>query len=234
MIDYMTLKKMKKKKKVSKFIQIFDYKMIFYDIVKFISILPTLLYFRLKTYYINNKKQKGLFRGKSIIVSNHAGYTDPVIISYAFWRRRVSFVATSELFQKKFFGKFLRLVRCISIDKNNVSVRTFKDVKERLDRGHLVSLFPEGQVEREENVQTFKSGVVMMAIMTDSPIIPMYVHKRTKWYKRQVVMIGEKIYLKDYIKSKIPTIEEMDIFAAKLRDIEEQLKKACENKLNRR
>ena len=76
----MALKK-KKNKKVNKFIQIFDYKMFFYDIGKFFAILPTLLILRLKSYYINKKRQKGLFKGKTIIVSNHISYIDPGIIS---------------------------------------------------------------------------------------------------------------------------------------------------------
>lgn len=226
----MALKK-KKNKKVNKFIQIFDYKMFFYDIGKFFAILPTLIILRLKSYYINKKRQKGLFKGKTIIVSNHISYIDPVIISNAFWRRRVSFVATKEIFDVKIFGKVLKLFKCISIDKENVSVKTFKEVKERLDRGHLVALFPEGEVERVEELAAFKSGVAMMALMSGASIVPMYIHKRTKWYKRQVVMIGEKINIKDYITSKIPSIEEMEKFTITLHEIEEKLKQECLKKV---
>lgn len=226
----MALKK-KKNKKVNKFIQIFDYKMFFYDIGKFFAILPTLLILRLKSYYINKKRQKGLFKGKTIIVSNHISYIDPVIISNAFWRRRVSFVATKEIFDVKIFGKVLKLFKCISIDKENVSVKTFKEVKDRLDRGHLVALFPEGEVERVEELAAFKSGVAMMALMSGASIVPMYIHKRTKWYKRQVVMIGEKINIKDYITSKIPSIEEMEKFTITLHKIEEKLKQECLKKV---
>lgn len=226
----MALKK-KKNKKVNKFIQIFDYKMFFYDIGKFFAILPTLIILRLKSYYINKKRQKGLFKGKTIIVSNHISYIDPVIISNAFWRRRVSFVATKEIFDVKIFGKVLKLFKCISIDKENVSVKTFKEVKERLDRGHLVALFPEGEVERVEELAAFKSGVAMMALMSGASIVPMYIHKRTKWYKRQVVMIGEKINIKDYITSKIPSIEEMEKFTITLHEVEEKLKQECLKKV---
>lgn len=226
----MALKK-KKNKKVNKFIQIFDYKMFFYDIGKFFAFIPTLIILRLKSYYINKKRQKGLFKGKTIIVCNHISYIDPVIISNAFWCRRVSFVATKEIFDVKIFGKVLKLFKCISIDKENVSVKTFKEVKERLDRGHLVSLFPEGEVERVEELTAFKSGVAMMALMSGASIVPMYIHKRTKWYKRQVVMIGEKINIKDYITSKIPSIEEMEKFTITLHEIEEKLKQECLKKV---
>ena len=205
--------------------------MFFYDIGKFFAILPTLLILRLKSYYINKKRQKGLFKGKTIIVSNHISYIDPVIISNAFWRRRVSFVATKEIFDVKIFGKVLKLFKCISIDKENVSVKTFKEVKDRLDRGHLVALFPEGEVERVEELAAFKSGVAMMALMSGASIVPMYIHKRTKWYKRQVVMIGEKINIKDYITSKIPSIEEMEKFTITLHEIEEKLKQECLKKV---
>lgn len=225
---------LKKKKKVSKFVQIFDYKMIMYDIGKFFAIIPTLLFLRLKIMHINKKRPKGLYRGKSIVVSNHTGYIDPAIISYAFWCRRINFVATDELFKVKGFGLALKAFKCIPINKENVSVKTFKEVKERLERGHLVGLFPEGQVETQDNLVAFKSGAAMMALMSSSSIIPMYIHKRTKWYKRQVVMLGEKINIQDYISSKIPSMEEMEKFTLMLHDIEQNLKEECIKRLNRR
>ncbi len=165
---------------------------------------------RLKRIYVNKKKPKKLFKGKYIVSSNHISYIDPVIMMNAFFSRRLTFVCTAELFKNKFFGALLKGFRCIGIDKDHVSFKTFKLVKNRLIDGHPVAVFPEGHLNEEKNIGTFKSGISMMAAMSDADIIPMYIGKRKNRWHRQRVVIGEKIHVKDYIKGPMPTMVEIN------------------------
>lgn len=198
-------------KEIPKIVKIFDPKMILYDLLKWSGGLAAIIDLRLKTIFVTKKKPKDVFKGKYLISSNHMSFEDPVIISVAYWMRRVGFVATSELFNtkgKRFF--FKNIVGCIEVNKQNVSMKTFKDVKERLDRGHIVCVFPEGTVDAEsEEHKTFKSGIVMMAIMSDADIIPTYVEKRKNRWRRQKVYIGERIKISEHIKNPIPTIDDI-------------------------
>ena len=214
-----------KKKKIPLICKIFDPKMFFYDFVKWTGALPVVLYLRQKRHYINGKKQKGLFRGSAIIVSNHPGFFDPLIVTNAFWTKRCGFIATTDIFKNKFQKKLFTSFGCIEVDKNNVSVSMFKKTINILNRGHSVIIFPEGHVVREENVQSFKSGAVFMAIVANVPIIPMYIIKRDKWWKRQQIIIGEKFFPKDYITSLIPSVEEIDNVTKLLQEKELELEK---------
>jgi len=202
--------------------KIFDFKMLFYDIVKVTGAIPTLIILRLKRVYLA-KREKGMYKGPYLIMSNHISYIDPVILSTAVWWRRLSFIATKELFDTKRKSRFFNLVNCIEIDKENVSMKTFKKVKERLDDNRPVAIFPEGGVEQGSDMTPFKSGVVLMAIVNNVPIIPMYIEHKTKWYQRQRVMIGEKINLKYYIKSPFPSVEEIQNVAKMLEAKEKEL-----------
>ena len=198
-------------KKMSTFAKIFDPQMFCYDFVKWSAALIGLLDLRLKIIYESKKKPKDIFKGKFLISSNHMSFEDPVIITAAYFMRRVGFVATKELFDSKFKNFFFRKVmRCIEVDKQNVSMKTFKDVQERLDRGHIVCVFPEGtiHVESEEH-KTFKSGIVMMAMMSEADIIPTYIPKRKSRWNRQKVYIGERIKISDHIKTPFPTIDDI-------------------------
>lgn len=218
----------KKNKKYNKFVQIFDPKMWFHDFVKFTGMLPVLIDLRLKRIYLD-KKPKGLFKGKYLISANHASFIDPIIIMNTFWSRRVCFVATKQFFIKKFWKIVFRGFGCIEIDKEAPTLKTFNEVGEKLARGHLVSVFPEGRVTNDTELHALKSGIVMMAVMNDAPILPIYIVKREKRIKRQVVMIGEKINLADYMASVMPTMDEINNISNLLLEKEKELKDKYDN-----
>lgn len=215
-------------KKKNKFLQIFDIKMFLYDLLKLIAAPSVIIYNRLKRVYVDKSVKKTLRKQSYIVTCNHTSYMDVLVISNTFWTRRIRYVATKELFESKIRNFCFKLFRCIPIDKENVSMATFKEIKKTIENGHLIGVFPEGTIEREGEITQFKSGVVLMAIMAKAPIVPMYMEKRKKWYKRQRVVVGEVINVFDYIKGPIATMEEINGIAKMLFEKEQELK----NKLN--
>ena len=211
-------------KKTNKFLQIFDIKMFLYDLLKFIAAPSVLIYNRLKRVYVDKSIKKDLRKKAYIVTCNHTSYMDVLVISNTFWTRRIRYVATKELFESKVRNFCFKLFKCIPIDKENVSMKTFKEIKKTIDNGHLIGVFPEGTIEKEGEITQFKSGVVLMAIMAKAPIVPMYMEKRTKWYKRQRVVVGEMVNVFDYVKSPIPTIDEINSVAKMLFEKEQELK----------
>ena len=209
-------------KKRSTLSKIFDPKMWLHDFIKFTGWLPVVLDLRVKKIYIN--KTKGLYKGKYIISSNHVSYIDPVVICASFWMRRVGFLATYELFDSKLTNFLFTRFGCVPINRDNPSVIAFKKVADMLDRGHCMCVFPEGQVVRQEDIGAFKSGIVMMAVMAEAEILPVYIPKRTNRWKRQVVVIGEKINYKEYIKGPFPSIDDLNKITSILLEKELELK----------
>lgn len=224
---------MKKNKKRNIFQKIFDLKYILFDFMKITGIIPTLIYFRLKCYYVNKRKPKNLFNGPFIIISNHTSYLDPVILLNTVWNRRISFVATQELYASKFGNFFFNAIRCIKINKENVSMQTFKEVKNVIERGHIVGLFPEGHIETGENIDTFKSGAVMFAVLCNVPIVQVYIHERSSFWQRQKVVVSNKINVNELIKSKIPSMEEIGNVTKILEKQENELKEIILSKNNK-
>lgn len=208
---------------MKKLAQVFDYRMWFHDFVKITGCLPVLIDLRIKNVFLN-KKTKGWYKGKYLISSNHSTYSDPIIILNAMWRRRVGFVATKNFFKGKFLKAMFRGFGCIPVDKQNPTLQTFNDVKDMLNRGHLVCVFPEGEVTKDEEVHAFKAGIVMMAVMSEADILPVYIVKRENRFKRQIVMIGEKINYKEYVKGVIPTMDEIKFISELLLTKEKELK----------
>ena len=190
--------------------------------MKITGAIPTLLWFRLKLLYPFGKPK---IRGGVLISANHISYLDPIIICTVFKWRRIHSLATKDLFQKKGMAKFLRLMHCIEVDKENFSIASFHTVVELLSDGKAVSIFPEGQINNTGNNESplaFKSGVTLMAHKSGAPILPVYIVKRDKWYQRQKVVIGRPIDVKERLGA-FPSVESLSSVSALIREEEIKL-----------
>ena len=128
-----------KNKKFSKFQTIFDFKWLFYDFVKLTAIIPALIAYRPKYYYINKEVKKDFKHNPTIIASNHNSLKDPLTMLIMFYYRRVGIIGTKELFNTRFKKALFTGFNCIKIDKDNVSLQTFRQVNETIRRGHSVA-----------------------------------------------------------------------------------------------
>lgn len=200
----------KKKKPTKQRKMLIDFKAFLFDFVKFTGAIVALIDLRPKVRYLNGKKPKGIYRGRYLAISNHVSFRDAVTLLVVFWRRRVRLLCTQELIDVKFWGPFFRGVGCIPIEKENPSMKAFKEIKETFDRGHIVGVFPEGSISQDTNLQPFKAGAAMIAILNGCDIVPMYIKKREKWGQRQLIIVGNRIKVTDYITSKIPTVSEIE------------------------
>jgi 1-acyl-sn-glycerol-3-phosphate acyltransferase len=209
---------MKEKKKTNNYF--------FYDFVKITAALPGLLWFRPKRLY-ESKKAKEKIRGGALLIANHSGNFDPISLMYGIWYRRHHFVATSELFDTKAKRFWFEQFHCIEIDKDNVSMNSFREIVDHLRRDKIVSMYPEGEVTRNEDVQKFKSGVVLMAVTAKKPIVPVYVKKRKNLFERQRVVIGEPINPSELF-GKMPSLTDMEKITELLREKERQLKEIAD------
>lgn len=197
---------MKQKSKISK---VFDPKMWLYDLVKIAGGWPVILEQRTKKIFLNESAKKDWYKGRFIVCANHRSFMDPLIVMNLFWKRRVVFIVAKEVLKKKSMNRFLRKVGMIKLDRENVTIETFKKAKEVLDRGHIVGIFPESHVKEQDDIREFAPGTVMMSVICDAPILPIYIVKREKAVNRQVIIIGNKIDYKQYTKGEYPTMDQI-------------------------
>lgn len=171
-----------------------------HDIIKIILGIPGLIWHRPKLYY-ENKKSREHIKGGAIIISNHLGFYDPIYIQYAVWYRRHHFICLQKFFNSKLSWLF-KCFLCIPIDKENFSMNSFHNIVDHLENDELVSMFPEGKVnDGSGEMATFKSGVILMALKSKKPIIPLYINEKKHWYERIRMIIGEPIILDNSISS---------------------------------
>lgn len=171
------------------------FRYLFYDFVKVTGAITALLYVRPKCLYESAAAKKKL-RGKGVIIANHLGVLDPIILHCVFYYRRLSFLTLDDIFKTRLGKFFFSHVNCIPVDRGNFSMQTFKASLDVLERNKPLCIYPEGHINQYEdktNVAPFKSGAVLIAVRGKAPIIPVYVAPRKKWYHRTVCVIGEPI-----------------------------------------
>lgn len=116
--------------------------------------------------------------GPAVITCNHVSLVDPIVVM-ACCKRPIRFVMDHQIFKIPFLSFLFRTAGCIPVapEKENPEIkeRAFQLVKEALDRGELVGLFPEGGLTPDGNIQPFRKGLERILKDNPVPIIPVAV-----------------------------------------------------------
>ena len=105
---------------------------------------------------------------------------------------------------------------------------SFREITSHLKDGDIVSMFPEGHVNEDTSgaVASFKSGMVLMAMCSGAPIVPIYIRKPAHRYNRVVMVIGEPVDITERYGLR-PSFAQVEELADLLHDKETELKNLC-------
>lgn len=198
----------------------FSIKYFVHDFIRVTGALSALLIYRPKVIYENEAAKKKL-RGKALIISNHTGFLNPIHLVLTFWYRRLRIVCREDFFNtaKWLFKSFL----CIPINVQNPGLHSIREITAHLNGGEVVAIFPEGHISRNESgMDSFKSGMVLMAVRAKAPIVPVYIKPRRPWYARLRVVVGEPVDIEKICGDR-PTFSQIEAVSASLFEKEKSL-----------
>jgi len=109
--------------------------------------------------------------GGGLILSTHQSVLDPVLVGLL-CNRRLNYLARKTLFKSRLFAAIIRHLDAIEIDREGGGLSGLKETLQRLRRGELVLMFPEGTRTSDGHVQNVKPGFVAVARRSRVPIIP--------------------------------------------------------------
>ena len=144
-----------------------------------------------KFYGIQNLPVGGGF----IIASNHIFWLDAFYIAFGS-KKKVHFMAKSELFRYKFFNLFFRSLNAFPVKRGYFDRRALKTAVEILSKGDVLGIFPEGGiVTRDGRPTKAKWGVAYVAHQCQCPVVPVSIYSAggKGVFKRIVVRFGEPI-----------------------------------------
>jgi 1-acyl-sn-glycerol-3-phosphate acyltransferase len=111
-----------------------------------------------------------------IYASNHVSWFD--VPALAKILPHYKFVAKAELFKVPIFGRAMRAVGMIEIQRENrkAAFGAYDVAAERIRAGSSVVVFPEGTRGSAYPLRPFKKGPFVLAIAAGVPIVPIIVH----------------------------------------------------------
>jgi 1-acyl-sn-glycerol-3-phosphate acyltransferase len=154
---------------------------LFYNIVHtigsaifWVSSKPTLL-------HVDRSRRKGAY----ILASNHhSPYDVPLLIYHT--KRKLDFVSTVEVFSNRFAAWFYGNMNAFPLDRSKPDSPTVRTILDRLARGRVVAMFPEGGFRKPAdsviNGGRIRPSIGRLAQMASVPVIP-------------VVVLDSKVYM---------------------------------------
>ncbi|MFF6958475.1 1-acyl-sn-glycerol-3-phosphate acyltransferase [Streptomyces sp. NPDC008317] len=147
----------------------------FYRLLKYVVLGPLLrLMFRPRIEGMENIPESG----RAIIAGNHLSFTDHFVMP-AILPRRITFLAKAEYFtgpglKGRLTAAFFRSVGQIPVDRSGgkASQAAVTAAIEVLERDELLGIYPEGTRSHDGRLYRGKTGVALMALRAQAPVIP--------------------------------------------------------------
>lgn len=188
-------------------------------IIKLLNFLRAIvipIYWLCKPFrFYGNRKVKD---GACVYVCNHYGLFDAVFPAATTWEG-IHYLAKKENFEAPILGWLLGKVKAICANRDGNDVRAILDCFKCLKNGEKICIFPEGTRNKTEaEMLPFHHGAAAIAIKCKTPILPIMMYKRPRFFRRTHVLIGEPFELTEYYDRKL-TEAEFEEADNKIRDI---------------
>lgn len=109
-----------------------------------------------------------------IVAANHSSNFDPLILGWAA-AREIYFLAKEELFCYRPFAWLIKAWNALPVGRGGIDIRAIRLCSEVLKHNKTLVLFPEGTRSKTGEMAGFKSGVGMLALLNQVPVVPTYI-----------------------------------------------------------
>ncbi|MFA6235922.1 MAG: MFS transporter [Bacteriovorax sp.] len=141
-------------------------------LLRFICVIVTRMVYRIKVEGHKNIPHEG----PAILICNHLSFVDWLIIASSV-KRPIRFVMHYSFAKIPFVRFLLKGAKVILIagakEDEKVMEAAFVKIKQTLDEGELVCIFPEGQITRSGSLNSFRPGIERILANSNVPVIPM-------------------------------------------------------------
>ncbi|MEK7481772.1 MAG: lysophospholipid acyltransferase family protein [Patescibacteria group bacterium] len=155
-----------------------------------------------------NKKKIDLknIKGPIIVASNHKSRIDPLLIGLAFPLFNkiypIRFMTADGYLKIPILGQFIKLMGGFPVFKKQGIEKSLKLPLEILASGGAIGIFPEGKMVKDENSESgAKIGVAVLALKSQSPILPIAI--KIKPLLKYEIIVGEPFTMQNLIDKNI-------------------------------
>ncbi|HYW20071.1 MAG TPA: lysophospholipid acyltransferase family protein [Nodularia sp. (in: cyanobacteria)] len=155
-----------------------------YHAFKWSLVSPILhTYFRGRIYGVENVPKSG----KLVVVSNHASYFDPPIVSNCV-RRPVAYMAKEELFEVPVLAQAIKLYGAYPVSRGSADRNSIRAALDYLENGWAVGVFLEGTRTPDGRISDPKRGAALLAAKAKAPFLPV-----SLWGSEKILQKGSAL-----------------------------------------
>ena len=121
--------------------------------------------------------------GAVILASNHASFLDPPLVGAGI-KRGINYLARESLFRFPGIGALLHSWSAVPVDRDGGGAAGLKAILDRLLAGGGIILFPEGTRTRDGHLQPARSGIGLVVVKSNAPVVPVRVFGTYEAYGR--------------------------------------------------
>jgi 1-acyl-sn-glycerol-3-phosphate acyltransferase len=169
--------------------------------------------------------------GAAMIVCNHQSHLDPPLVSVG-CPRQIYIMARKTLFDNPVFGRLIRSIHAVPIDRDGVGAAGIKECLKLLKRGEILLIFPEGTRSPNGQVQPFRPGFVTLAARTGAAIVPAAIEGAQRvWPRSRSYPLPGKVFVRYGEALSVEEVQQHD--PQKLLEIVQQRVLACQADLRK-
>lgn len=150
------------------------------------------------------KGRKNMPQGKAIVCCNHRSNWD-ILLYYLNTGKKLKVMSKKEMFKNKLLGWFLKKAGGFPVDREGNDISAIKNSIKFLKEGQKLFIFPEGTRLKDESqiLGELKSGLAMIAIKTKTPIVPIWIVKKPRLFRKSVYITGKPFELEEFYDQKL-------------------------------
>jgi 1-acyl-sn-glycerol-3-phosphate acyltransferase len=126
-----------------------------------------------------------------VFCANHSNAVDPLLVIFALNGPYIRVMAKKQLFKVPIVGDFIRNAGAFPVDRGNSDIYAVKTALQSVKEGTSVLLFLEGTRVKVPFSVRPKGGAAMIAIRTGVDMIPIYVGRYKKWFRKVPIVFGK-------------------------------------------
>lgn len=154
------------------FVAIYIYSLVPEFLLRFVAWLLIHFVYRLDRRGIDKIPEEG----PALLICNHVGFADAIVISAA-CPRPIRFIMESSIFKIPVLSTLFRGMKAIPVapqkEDPEVYERAFQLVAAELRAGNLVCIFPEGRLTPDGEIGEFRAGMMRILKETPVPVVPL-------------------------------------------------------------
>ena len=134
--------------------------------------------------------------GGCLICANHSHALDPLFLAVGITKKHyLHFMCKKELMSVPIVGWWIRRVGSFAVDRSGGDINAIRTAMRLLKNGEKVMIFPEGTRTDTDDAVSAKTGAIRLAARLHVPIVPVYIPREKKLFRKVVVRVGEPYYV---------------------------------------